>query len=160
MTTSTAPTVNTPSTENHTEAETQPQEAEAVVPAKRKPRVLDIHPQIRFVANGDLLVSKEDVYPTLDRLGNDESLLDEYHGYGGEAVFFSAGSDMLVVDQAQYIMNGKANIKVKVLCGEQVGWVAISEISCAKEWDWMIPPKRAKVVKDRFKNLFDIKLQA
>lgn len=142
------------------ETETNDQPLIAEEPKARKPRVIDIRPQIRFVANGDLLVNKEDVYPTPDKLGNDETNLDDWHGMGGEAVFFSAGSDMLVVDQAQYITGGKANIKIKVLCGERVGWVSISEISCAKEWDWMIPPKRAKVVKDAFNNLFDIKLQS
>jgi hypothetical protein len=122
------------------------------------PKTLDIKPQHKFVANGSIIQCKQDVYPTTEKyLGSDN--LDGWNGMGGETPFFCTGSDMLILEQAQFYQNSKANVRIKVLCNERVGWISICEISRAKEWDWMIPMKQSKRVREEFDKLFDIKVE-
>lgn len=120
---------------------------------KPKPRIVEFEPKIKFCEIGSLVTNKEDIYPTLDKWGN-ENQEDQWHGMGGNAKVFSAGSNLMLLEQVQFYMNGKALVRVHLLNGDQSGWATVIESSRAKEWDWMIPLKRAKVVKDMFNNLF------
>lgn len=122
------------------------------------PKAIDIKPSHKFIKVGALIQCKQDLYPTTEKyLGSKP--IDNWNGMGGETPFFCAGSDMLVLEQAQFYQNGKANVRIKVLCSERVGWISICEISRAKEWDWMIPLKQSKRVREDFDKLFDIKVE-
>lgn len=132
-------------------------EEEEVVAPRPRPRTVDITPKINFLKDGSIIVAKSDVFPTPDKYGFDDSNQDSYHGLGGETLFFCAGSSMLVLDQAQFYLNGKACVRIKVLCNEKVGWIPVFEMSRVKQWDWMIPPKQAKEIKEAFANLFEVK---
>jgi len=131
-------------------------EAEVSIPSRPRPRVLDISPKHNFLKDGSIITAKTDVFPTPDKYGFDDSNQDSYNGFGGESLFFCTGSTMLVLEQAQFYLNGKATIRIKVLCNEKVGWISILEMSRAKEWDWMIPMKQTKKIKEAFDGLFTV----
>ncbi len=141
---STTPTNNTPITP----------EPEQEKP-KRKPKIVPLFPTIKLVEPGLMLQSKRDLYYSMesDEL---EPILDSWHGAGGEAKFFSKGSSMMVVDEAQFISQGKVFVRFKLLCGDVAGWCNVVEISKMKKWDWMIPPKRKKFVREAFADTFDV----
>ena len=135
---------------------TPPEPEEVSIPAPRRPKTIDFNPKHNFLKDGSIIVAKTDVFPTPDKYGFDDSNIDPYNGLGGESVFFCAGSSMLVLEQAQFYVNGKATIRIKVLCNEKVGWIPVFEMSRAKEWDWLIPMKQTKKIKEAFDELFSV----
>lgn len=122
-------------------------------PTKAKPKIHEFGPKIKLCDVGDLFTNTMDLYPTDDKWGLITGE-DEWHGMGGTANVFRQGSNLMILEQVQFYMNGKANVRLHVLNGDKDGWITIASISRAKEWEWMIPIKRNKVVKELFNSSF------
>ena len=124
---------------------------------EKKPlKTYDLNPPHRLpYEKGQLLTNRNDLYYTSESDVLDPAL-DEWHGAGGEAEFMPKGSCLMFVDQAQFTAQGKAYIRMKVLCGERAGWVTVTERSLAKEWSWLIPMKQKKLINKDFDDAFTL----
>lgn len=149
----TTPTVTTP-----VAAPALPPIIQTPAAAVKKPssKMFDIKP-INFVTIGSAVETLVDIYPSsnVDPNAKDEDDGSKPAGFI-DSGFISVEKTVAIIGQAQFQSGNDVYIRVEVLGEDCSGWVTVYSSSVFKEWQWMIPPKRAKIIKDAFNAMFKV----
>lgn len=132
------------------------------VAAQPKParKMFPLKPAVNFVSTGTVVETLVDIYPSSNVDPNIKE--DDGNPLSGfiNSSHISVEKVLTIVGQAQFQCGSDIIVRVEVLGEELSGWVTVYRVSEFKEWRWIIPPKRAQVIKDAFASMFKVVVAA
>lgn len=132
------------------------------VTAQSKParKMFPLKPAVNFVTTGTVVETLVDVYPSSNVDPNFKEEDDNPLSGFINSSHISVEKVLTIVGQAQFQCGSDIIVRVEVLGEELSGWVTVYRVSEFKEWRWIIPPKRAQVIKDAFASMFKVVVAA